>query len=147
MKKRISAAVVLLCIGWAGASAQEVALKSIGALGAGYMYTAYLSIGAIADGHYYEVYDDETAIQIMEEIKNLADGTTDSLQELLGSDTLSVEDFNYINEIISVFGLLYKEAESYQGFVQTGEQKQANLYDNYRNNAWSKITVLLGIEE
>ena len=147
MKKRISAAVALLCIGWTGASAQEVALKSIGALGAGYMYTAYLSIGAIADGHYYEIYDDETAIQIMEEIKNLADSTTDSLQELLGGDTLSVEDFNYINEIISVFGLLYKEAESYQGFVQTGEEKQANLYDNYRNNAWSKITALLGIEE
>ena len=121
MKKTILCIVVLLWVGIPGAFAQEEALSSVGALGAAYMYTSYLSIGAIADGHYYDVYDDETAIQLMEEIKGLADATIESLQELLGSDILSTDDFTYINEIINTLTLLYKEAESYQGFVETGE--------------------------
>ena len=147
MKKAIVAAFIVLCVAAGAAFGQDEILNSIGALGAGYMYTSYLAIGAIADGHYYEVYDDETATQLMEEIKSIADATGDSLQELLGSGNLAVDDFNFINEMISVLGLLHKEAESYQSFIQTGEERHATVYDNYRNNAWSKITTLLGIEE
>ena len=44
-------------------------------------------------------------------------------------------------------GLLFNEAENYQSYVHTGEDRYATLYDNYRNNAWTKITDLLGIEE
>jgi hypothetical protein len=127
--------------------AQDEALSSIGALGAGYLYTSYLAIGAVADGHYYDVYDDETAIQLMEEVKNLADATSGSLRELLGSGDLTIEDFNYINEMMATLGLLFREAESFQNYVQTGEERYATVYDNYRNNAWAKITELLGIEE
>lgn len=139
--------LVLLSLLVIDALAQEEALSAVGALGASYMYSSYLSIGAIADGHYYEVYDDETAVQLMEEIKSLADATTESLQELLGSDIIGADDFSFINEIITTLGLLYKEAESYQSYIQTGEERQATLYDNYRNNAWAKIVDLLGIEE
>jgi hypothetical protein len=127
--------------------AQDEALSSIGALGAGYLYTSYLAIGAVADGHYYDVYDDETAIQLMEEVKNLADATSGSLRELLGSGDLTIEDFNYINEMMATLDLLFREAESFQNYVQTGEERYATVYDNYRNNAWAKITELLGIEE
>jgi hypothetical protein len=127
--------------------AQDEALSSVGALGAGYMYTTYLSVGAIADGHYYEVYDDETTVQLLEEIKSLSDATSQSLQELLGSETINIDDFNFINEMITTLGLLFKEAESYQSYIQTGEDRYATVYDNYRNNAWAKITDLLGIEE
>ena len=49
--------------------------------------------------------------------------------------------------LIATLGLLFKEAESYQEYVQTGEEREATLYDNYRNNAWAKITDLLGIED
>ena len=147
-EKKVAVIILLFGLFAAGNTvAQEEALSSVGALGAGYMYTTYLSIGAIADGHYYEVYDDETAVQLMEEIKSLADATTGSLQELLHSDILSADDFTFINEIINTLGLLYSEAESYQNYVKTGEERQATLYDNYRNNAWAKIVDLLGIEE
>jgi hypothetical protein len=147
MRKTILVAVLLIALGSAGAFAQDEFLTSIGALGAGYMYTSYLAIGAVADGHYSEVYDDETAMQLMEEIKSIADSTSGSLQELLGSDTITIDDFNFINEMIATLGLLYKEAESYQNYVQTGEERYATVYNNYRNNAWAKITDLLGIEE
>jgi hypothetical protein len=147
MNKTIFTAIIVVCLAAAGAFAQDEALSSVGALGAGYMYTTYLSIGAIADGHYYEVYDDETTLQLMEEIKSLADATSESLQELLESEAITIDDFNYINEIINTLGLLYSEAESYQNYVETGDERQATLYDNYRNNAWAKITDLLGIEE
>ena len=111
------------------------------------MYTSYLAIGAVADGHYFEVYDDQTAAQLMEEIKSIADANSASLQELLGNENLSIEDFNFINEMISTLGLLFKEAESYQNYIETGEERYATVYDNYRNNAWAKITDLLGIED
>ena len=111
------------------------------------MYTSYLATGAVADGHYFEVYDDETTLQLMEEIKGIANGTSDSLLQLLENENLAIEDFNFINEMIATLGLLFKEAESYQEYVQTGEEREATLYDNYRNNAWAKITDLLGIED
>ena len=149
MRRKETAVLALLVILLAAGNtfAQDEALSSVGALGAGYMYTTYLSIGAIADGHYYEVYDDETTVQLMEEIKSLADATTDTLQELLGSEVLTTDDFNFINEMITTLGLLFKEAESYQSYIETGEDRFATVYDNYRNNAWAKITDLLGIEE
>jgi hypothetical protein len=147
MKRKIWIAVVMIVFVSAGAFAQDDLLNSIGALGAGYMYTSYLAIGAVADGHYFEVYDDETALQLMDEVKSIADGTSDSLRQLLENEDLAIEDFNFINEMIATLGLLYKEAESYQQYVQTGEDRHATLYDNYRNNAWAKITDLLGIEE
>ena len=111
------------------------------------MYTSYLAIGAVADGHYFEVYDDQTAVQLLEEIKSIADATSASLQDLLGNENLAIEDFNFINEMISTLGLLFKEAESYQNYIDTGEERYATVYDNYRNNAWAKITDILGIEE
>jgi ABC-type antimicrobial peptide transport system permease subunit len=149
MRQKEVAVIVLLFVLLAAGNtfAQDEALSSVGALGAGYMYTTYLSVGAIADGHYYEVYDDETTVQLLEEIKSLADATSESLQELLESDTITIDDFNFINEMITTLGLLYKEAENYQNYVQTGEERYATVYDNYRNNAWAKITDLLGIEE
>jgi hypothetical protein len=147
MKKPIIIAVLAIVLIATGAFAQDDLLTSIGALGAGYLYTSYLAIGAVADGHYFEVYDDETAVQLMEEIKSIADATTASLQELLGNENLAIEDFNFINEMISTLGLLFKEAESYQNYIDTGEERYATVYDNYRNNAWAKITDLLGIEE
>jgi hypothetical protein len=147
MKKTTFVVVLLMALGSVGAFAQDEFLTSIGALGAGYMYTSYLAIGAVADGHYFEVYDDETAVQLMEEIKSMANSTSGSLQELLGSDTITLDDFNFINEMIATLALLSKEAESYQNYIQTGEERYATVYDNYRNNAWAKITDLLGIEE
>jgi hypothetical protein len=147
MRKTILTAVLVIAIGSTGAFAQDDLLTSIGALGAGYMYTSYLAIGAVADGHYFEVYDDETAVQLMEEVKSIADATSATLQELLGNENLAIEDFNFINEMISTLGLLFKEAESYQNYIDTGEERYATVYDNYRNNAWAKITDLLGIEE
>jgi hypothetical protein len=147
MRKTILIAVLIIALGTAGAFAQDDLLTSIGALGAGHMYTSYLAIGAVADGHYFEVYDDQTAIQLMQEIKSIADASSASLQELLGNENLAIEDFNFINEMISTLGLLSKEAESFQSYVDTGEERYATVYDNYRNNAWAKITDLLGIEE
>ena len=147
MRKTILVAELLVILVSVGSFAQDDLLNSIGALGAGYMYTSYLAIGAVADGHYFEVYDDQTAVQLMEEIKNIAEATSASLQELLGNENLAIEDFNFINEMISTLGLLFKEAESYQNYIDTGEERYATVYDNYRNNAWVKIADLLGIEE
>ena len=147
MRKTILAAVLLICVVIPGAFAQDELLNSIGALGAGYMYSSYLAIGAVADGHFYEIYDNETALQLLEEIKSIANATSDTLDGLLAGGNLSIDDFNFINEMISTLGLLSKEAENYQNYIDTGEERYATLYDNYRNNAWAKIADLLGIEE
>ena len=146
MKKR--AITMVLLLGFASAVfAQEQALNSVGALTAAYMYTAYLAIGAIADSHYYEVYDDETTVQLMGNIKGFAGAANESLQLLVESDLLSPEDFSYVNELISTLRLLFQEAESYQSYIETGEERYAAIYDSFRENAWSKIAVLLEIEE
>jgi hypothetical protein len=147
MRKIFLIAVVLICLGSLGIFAQADLLDSIGALGAGYMYTSYMAIGTVADGHFFEVYDDETTIQLLEEIKGFANGISESLRRLLDNEKLAIEDFNFVNEVLTTIGLLYKEAETYQEYVHTREERYATIYDNYRNNAWAKITDLLGIEE
>ena len=60
------------------------------------MYTSYLAIGAVADGHFFEVYDNETTVQLLDEIKGIANGTTESLQQLLENENLAIEYFNFI---------------------------------------------------
>jgi len=147
MRKTITVGVILLLVGITGVFAQEEALSSVGALGTAYIYTTYLSVGTIADSHSYEVYDDKTTIQLLEEIKRFINATGATLQQLRDSDVLSSEDFDFVNEIINTLGLLYREAESYQAFVESGDEQQANLYDAYRQNAWKKISELLEIEE
>ena len=72
MRRMILIAVLLIVLISAGAFSQDYLLNSIGALGAGYIYTSYLAIGAVADGHYFEVYDNETTMQLMDEIKGIA---------------------------------------------------------------------------
>ncbi len=98
MRKTILIVALVVALGATSASAQDDLLNSIGALGAGYMYTSYLAIGAVADGHYFEVYDDETTMQLMEEIKGIANGTSYSLLQLLENENLAIEDFNFIND-------------------------------------------------
>jgi hypothetical protein len=149
MKWKVAAisALLFVLLAATGAFAQDEALSTVGALGAGYMYTSYLAIGAIADGHFYEVYDDATTLQLLDEIKSIADATSESLGELLESDAITIDDFNFINEMITTLGLLFNEAENYQIYVQTRDERDATVYDNYRNNAWAKIVDLLGIEE
>lgn len=127
------------------AAAQDEMLNSIGTLGASYMYTAFVSIGAICDGNNADVYDDDTALQLLEEMKNMAKASAESLSRLMDSGTLARDDFDFTGGIVNVLDLLFKEAESYQNFLKTGDQKYAQLYNNYRNSAWEKIASLLGI--
>jgi len=147
MRKTITVGVILLLVGITGVFAQEEALSSVGALGTAYIYTTYLSIGAIADSHANEVYDEDTTIQLLEEIRKFINAAGATLQQLRDSDVLSSEDFDFVNEILNALGLLYREAESYQSFVKSGDEQQAALYEAYRQNAWKKISELLGIEE
>jgi hypothetical protein len=147
MRGKLLVVGVLLVAAAGGAFAQDEALTAIGALGGAYMYTTYLSIGAVADGHYYEVYDDQTTVNLMNELMNLAGSAAGSLQVLVKTGTLTPEDFNFVNEIITTLGLLSKQAEGFKAYVETGDENQATVYDSYRNNAWAKISELLEIGE
>jgi hypothetical protein len=100
MRNTILVAALLFIIGSVGAFAQDDLMTSTGALGADYMCTSYVAIGAVADSHYFETYDDQTTVQLMQEIKSIADATSASLQELLGNENLAIEDFNFLNEMI-----------------------------------------------
>ena len=137
----------LLCLSGPLSFAQEEALSSVGALGASNFYITYLAIGAIADGHANEVYDDETTIELMQVLANLLNSSSESLQELLNSGILDPDDFSYVTEMINILNLLVNEAQGYQNYLETMDVSHANLYDNYRNNAWAKIEVLLGLDQ
>ena len=137
----------LLCLSGSLLFAQEETLSSVGALGASNVYVTYLAIGAIADEHANEVYDDETTIELMQVLANLLNSSSESLQELLNSGILDPDDFSYVTEMINILNLLVNEAQGYLKYIETGDVSHANLYNNYRNNAWAKIEVLLGISE
>ena len=147
MKKTILLVVLmgLLCIAANNVFAQEEALSTVGVLGTSNIYITYVAIGAIADGHCYEVYDDDTAIELMQVFANLSSSSIESLQDLLDFGNLDSEDFSIVNEMISILNLLINEAQAYQQYIETYNDSCADRYENYRNSAWEKIEVLLGL--
>ena len=79
----------------------------------------------------------------MQVLANLLNSSSESLQELLNSGILDPDDFSYVTEMINILNLLVNEAQGYLKYIETGDVSHANLYNNYRNNAWAKIEVLL----
>ena len=147
MKKRLVSLIAVLCVVSMPLLAQDEELTAIGALGASTMYVTYMAVGSISDGHANEVYDDQTTSSLLQSLAQMAQSSMESLEELKTAGRLGDEDFEFVSEMIKTLDLLSGQAQSYLQFVKTGNKSKAGEYDEYRNKAWSKIVVLLGIEE
>ncbi len=147
MQKRLILLIAVLCVVSLPLLAQNEELTTIGALGASTMYVTYMAVGSISDGHANEVYDDETTSNLLQSLAQMAQSSKESLENLKAAGRLADEDLEFVSEMIKTLDLLSGQAQSYIQFVQTGSKSNAGKYDEYRTKAWSKIVVLLGIEE
>jgi hypothetical protein len=139
--------MAMLCILSMPAVAQNEELTTIGAIGASNMYVTYIAVGSVADGHAQKVYDDDTTSNLLQSLAQLAQSSQESLGNLKKAGRLEKEDFEFISEMITTLELLSGQARSYIQYIKTGNKSHAQQYNEFRKKAWSKIVVLLGIEE
>jgi len=147
LQKRLISLIAVLCFVSLPLPAQNEELTTIGTLGASTMYVTYMAVGSISDGHANEVYDDETTSSLLQSLEQMAQSSKESLEKLKSAGRLGDEDLEFVSEMIKTLDLLSGQAQSYIQFVKTGNKSNAGEYDEYRTKAWSKIVVLLGIEE
>lgn len=149
MKKIFSISIITLFI--FSASAQEdkaPALETIGAASGLLLYNTYLAIGTISDAYKGECYDAELASELAREQINSIDFLIKQYKTLLASGFVeSQEDKSYISEMVVTFGYLKNEATHINAYIQSGAESDLEKYEYNRNEAWKKISQLLGFDE
>lgn len=121
-------------------------LMAIGGLTAANMYTTYIAIGATADAFGSDVYTAEQVQSIM--------GSFDSMMDTVKKQLLNVQeklddpgDIKYIDEAITIFGLLQEESRQLAKFAASKSQDDYKAYEKARTTVWPRIKKLLGIKE
>jgi len=146
MKRFALAVLVLLTFSALTAPAQEDnSLYALGAVGASNLYFSYLVLGTVADSYASDGYTAGMARQLASEAIALNTSSRDALQKLLNEKSLSADDQQVLNAMIEAHTLLISQAQGLLKFVD--DPSQTTDFQNYREQAWAKISKLLGIEK
>ncbi|MBL7793159.1 MAG: hypothetical protein JNK77_12595 [Saprospiraceae bacterium] len=125
----------------------DAALESIGSISAVALYNSYTTLGILADAYEHEAYESDYVIRLLDEQISLHDNMKTSYNKLLSSGFVtSADDKKFVLEAIATFDILKNEAEAFQSYVDTGDTKYSNQFQEYRKLAWERIADLLGID-
>jgi|TARA_B100000315_G_C14257854_1_gene442752 hypothetical protein len=124
----------------------DLLLGTVGYLSAQGIYLTYSSIGTTADGYATGTYDSDFAYEFLSELIDLSQNTIDQLTLLITSGILSNEDITYVAQLITGYKFLISEAEAYNQYVRTDDEKYLDEYNKYREQAWDLISEILGFE-
>ena len=142
--------ILLMSVSSIKAQCSSEVLTSFGGLSTIAIYNTYLSIGAVADGYSSGQYDAEYVQTLMNEQISMADTIIGMFDNALADNSAASFDENdryFVGELKVVFGFLKEEAAGLRDYtINEDEVSHAKFSDN-RNNAWDKISELLGFEE
>lgn len=154
MKKFIYSIALLFSIGLfqpAVSSAQtgkETALESLGSLAGLLMYNTYTSIGSIGDAYESSVYEADYVSDVMEELKGGMGAVISQMESLMTSGFLTdPADKEFMRDVIDTFELLSKQANALKNYALSKSETDADLFQDYRSQAWDNISELLGLED
>lgn len=133
---------------------EDPRLLAIGALGASHVYTMYGYIGVMADGYVgvtvngenHRIYPAERIAELTPEIALMCDNCKTRL-EALRDIGLIEEDLAVVNQMIEIYGLLSRQAQALERFVESNSPRDADEFERIRTTVWPEIAGLLGIEE
>jgi hypothetical protein len=133
---------------------EDPRLLAIGALGASHVYTMYGYIGVMADGYVgvtvngenHRIYPAERIAELTPEIALMCDNCKTRL-EALREVGLIEEDLTVVNQMIEIYGLLSRQAQALERFVESNSPQDADEFERIRTTVWPEIAGLLGIEE
>lgn len=121
-------------------------LVCIGALAGAHIYTTYGYVGGVADAYANDVYDGERVRSLMKETIGLSDVSIVQLKKVRDGN-ITDEDKQVINDVIEIYGLLKKEAQSLSDYTTSGAQTDLDAFEQSRTVAWPKIKKVLGIAD
>jgi hypothetical protein len=133
---------------------EDPRLLAIGALGASHVYTMYGYIGVMADGYVgvtvngenHRVYSAERIAELTPEIAMMCDNCKTRLEGLRDLELIE-EDLEVVNQMIEIYGLLGRQAQALERFVESNSPRDAEEFETIRTTVWPEIARLLGIEE
>ena len=122
------------------------ALETLGSITGMLMYNTYVGIGSIGDGYEEGVYDAKYVGDVMDEQVSGIKAVNAQLLVLLNSGFLDDEaDLSFMRDVRTTFDLLINEAEKLKEYAASTDQGDADKFQSYRKQAWSKISDLLGL--
>ncbi|MDD5361377.1 MAG: hypothetical protein PHN88_04545 [Ignavibacteria bacterium] len=122
---------------------RDVYLETLGIFITQNCYLTYTSIGSIADHLGDETYETELILEAIKSNEQMITVAFHQLQKLLDSNTLSYADKEYVQELNSIYTLLYHQAKSCIEYIESeGNPDIADIFESYRLQAWDKIEGL-----
>lgn len=132
------------------ASAQtdkDVALETLGSSSGLLLYNTYLAIGAVSDAYAGDCYKADLVTQLAQEQVNSSDLLINQYNALLGSGFLSdATDKTFVTDMVVTFGYLKNQAQYLKAYAESGSASDSEKYEYNRNEAWTRISKLLGLE-
>ena len=129
-----------------GQEADTLGQQMVGILSATFLYQSYLNIGFLADLHAGGQYDEETALGHGETLVAVIAGARDELQAYRRYQVSEV-DQQYIAELIKVVDVLLQECIALNEYMETGDPRAADRFNEMNELAQQAISQLLGLED
>jgi hypothetical protein len=127
---------------------EDKLLGVMGGLSAAYMYNTYAAVGAICDGFTGGTYTQESAGDMLDNQKKLADNLLNLLSELLTTNSLADKnDQDFMRTSIAVIKGLKNQAQYFQDYMKNKSDQRKDKYDEQRKENWKQISKLMGLDK
>jgi hypothetical protein len=123
-------------------------LGVMGSLSAGFLYNTYALLGSISDGYAHDAYNAETATDLVNAQKQLADNMTSLLEKIIKDKAFKdKKDEDYLGACITIIKGLKAQAGYLVDLVKNNSQKNTNAYEEQRRKNWKDLSKLMGVPE
>ncbi len=125
---------------------KDRSLETMGSLTAAHLYQGFLNIGLLADARESEVYTATEAEKLLGSVTRMLDSVDRGLARMQ-DDSLKDEDKEAVAHARQLGGLLRTQARELRAYWQTGDKERADKFQKARQESWSGIQAILGIED
>jgi hypothetical protein len=122
-------------------------LETVGSLSAARLYQAYLAIGLLADAKEEGVYELKDAQGILATLDTLLAASVKKFEALSKLEAVGKNDRETLSKLAELHRLLARLSQQLQAYWKSGNQKDAEKYEETRKEAWKGLSGLLHLEE
>jgi len=149
MKKKAILIAVLLAFSVSlfsySSKLEEKLFYCMGHFGATFLYQSYLNIGMVSDTWTHNIYSPDDSKSFLNASLSFLDTSRKLLKELIDF-SISKEDRTTFLKMIAIIDNLKGEGDCMLKYMANREQKDLDMYEKYRTQAWAQISKLMDIK-
>ncbi len=127
---------------------KDAALETFGSSSGLLLYNTYLALGTVSDAYAGECYKADLVKQLSQEQINSLELMVTQYNKLLESGFLTeASDKSFVTDMVVILGYLKNQAKYLNAYSESGSAEDTEKYEYNRNEAWTRISKLLGFEE